>query len=258
MATLQEIITALVSRVPENKPVPKGFEPVVGIEDLEPETEPDTIGVAEGQSFIIEYVDGAGSFSRRPITVFDLVQSKTGYLSLRAKCHVRKKTRMFRIDRIRCCIDYDGEVHDDIPAFMHETFGTSMTGLVQPAPASLEVRPLGVRHEAVLFAALMRSDGSIHDLEIKRAVDFLSPSAAGAGVSVEEAERLLNKYLRRLLPTKSAIERALEHVRAMDPSAQMGFFSVCVAIVDADNRRAPEEIALINDMAEEILGVPVM
>lgn len=81
------------------------------------------LGTAEGQSFEIEYCNSEGVHSDRRITVWGLKEGTSGIPMLVARCHKSNKTRTFRTDRIECVIDNSGEVHEDVPAFLHDTFG---------------------------------------------------------------------------------------------------------------------------------------
>ena len=88
----------------------------------------------------IDYVDAAGRESRRRITLRSLHTGNNGPI-LRAICHERRALRCFRIDRIECFIEPDGEVveADD---FLRETLFIDPSKLIQPeSPSKEQGRP---------------------------------------------------------------------------------------------------------------------
>src|SRR5690606_19646165 len=114
--TLASSLAGLVDSRPLGPPP---VAPSLPNEDVD-EPGKQSLGFAEGQSFAIEYVDAAGRPSSRRITVYDIQMTSSGVPCLYARCHERGAMRSFRVDRIKYCIDYDGEVFDDVPAFLHE------------------------------------------------------------------------------------------------------------------------------------------
>src|SRR5438309_25609 len=61
---------------------------------------PGTIEHAEGQSFVLYYKDADGNLSIRSVSVWGIRHTDSGVPVLVAKCHLRKATRYFRVDRI--------------------------------------------------------------------------------------------------------------------------------------------------------------
>jgi hypothetical protein len=164
------IVVSMAALV-EARPLQQPIKPIViPPQDDEIDSDADPLGSAEGQSFMIEYVDSKGQSSRRRITVYDIVGGRAGIPCLRARCHERNATRQFRVDRIRCCIDFDGEVHDDVAKFMAETFGMPILVAQSRATAETEDRWSSIvaflRSDAVLLAALSRVDGAVKSSEV--------------------------------------------------------------------------------------------
>jgi len=222
----------------------------------------DAIGAAEGQSFAIEYVDSTKFKSVRRITVWGIVAGSGGIPSLIAFCHERKAQRQFRIDRIQCFIDYDGEVFSDVPTFLVENFGMS-------APiASRKGRDLedrwrhildNVRHDAVILAALSRCDGKTVIEEVEIATAYLSKLAEKGGLMLDDAEiASIYRYANRLRPTETAILRSLTHVAELGSRHIEKLLLTAVALVDADGKRHPNEISLINTLAQDLIGTTVI
>jgi hypothetical protein len=239
------------------------------------------LGHAEGQSFMIEYVDSSGRVSRRRVTVFDIKVGADGVAMLHARCHERKAQRAFRVDRIRSCIDYDGEVHDDVPAFMQETFGMASGAFGRVARADVEAaprasrlgRPVGskgkggthhswnalracVRPRAILFAALSRSDGTMRDEEVEIAIGHCTEYAQGRGHDVTGKDRsTMTAYLRRQAPGVDVIRDALQSLVGDEPHEVTDFLIAALALMDVDGNRDPEEIELVNELSEALTGM---
>jgi hypothetical protein len=123
----EQLIAAFSSRV-DARPLSLPLrEIVIPIDDDPVEVEVDVLEYADGQCFMIEYVDSKGRGSSRRITVYSIQGGRSGIPSLFARCHERQSTRQFRVDRIKCCIDYNGEIHNDVPRFLMENFGMAIS-----------------------------------------------------------------------------------------------------------------------------------
>ena len=261
MARIDYFIDSLARRIP---PVPSGRKTSVpgGYEDDPVDSMAAGLGVAEGQSFIIEYVNAAGKSSMRRITVFSIVAGAGGVPCLMARCHERKATRQFRADRIAACIDYDGEVFEDVAGFLSDTFGMDLRVASRQKGSEREkhwqqivacVRPM-----AVLLAAVSRSDGQVRSVEIETSAQCLAKIAERKELWVEQEdfERLVT-YIRRLRPDAQAIGRALDEVSRYPKADVVAFFQAAKAVMEADGVAHPEEAEIINEMAREILGADV-
>lgn len=246
----------------DSRPLPVSPVPIILVEDDEPaSSKSQKLGFAEGQSFVIEYTNAAGRSSTRRITVYSLLSGAGGVPSLVARCHERKAQRQFRIDRIKCFIDYDGEVFGDVPAFLAENFGMHVD-LASRRQDDDGARWMGildaVRHDSVLLAALARSDGRTVAAEVDEATDYLSRMAERQGLMLSEAEILsIYRYANRLRPTEDAILRALEHVSVLGKGHVERLLVAAARVIDADGQRHPSEIALLNAIAEDLTGAPL-
>lgn len=221
---------------------------------------PSDIGYAEGQSFIIEYEDAAGNESTRRITVWGIALGVGGVPVLVATCHER---RMFRVDRITSCISYDGEVHDDVPQFMADAFGMQIPlasrEIDQEEMALWQRVRQHVRYDAVLLVALSNADGVIHPAETEVALAHCEKAASAARLYLMEAtQRSLTRYLNRLRPTAEDVTRATDELMGRDPQQVITLLTSAVHLVDADGRRHPAEIDMINDLAKELTGLAVI
>ncbi|WP_319520219.1 WYL domain-containing protein [uncultured Martelella sp.] len=229
-------------------------------DDLPPDDEFET-AEAEGQTFAIEYIDSAGQKSVRRISVWNVNKGKADSLMLRAFCHERKAIRAFRVDRIQSCITIDGEIFDDVPTFLAETFGLNSSlfrssSLAQDLWASILAI---IRPDAVLLAAMARADGQFLHSEVIAAEDYLLRRAETSGIMMDESMvAALLRYYRGLRPTEKQIETAMERIASRDPNAIMNFLVATVEVMRADGRQSPEEVELINEMAVELTGMPVI
>lgn len=253
LANLLPPVPALVDYA---KPLP--------VEDDDDDRGAEDLGYAEGQSFMIEYVDSKGNSSTRRITVFQIVKGINGVPSLMARCHERQAMRQFRVDRIKACIDYDGEIFDNVPTFLVETFGISIQhATAKPDSAAADVWQsivAKIRPRAALLAAVSRSDGIVRSVETEVAAAYLVRHVERDGeqmVSPDDFKRI-NTYLRRLRPTEEAIDRAIEYLRGCDEADIVNLFRACVDVMRADGREHPLEINLINEMAYDIFGVEIL
>lgn len=259
-AILRTLVCAVTVRN-EAAPVPSPPKPVVLPPEDEAEPERgDDLGHAEGQSFMIEYRDAGGRLSTRRITVWSLGQGAGGVPVLKAFCHERKAQRTFRVDRIACCIDYGGEIHDDVASFMAENFGMAQELARQaaaPADPWAHARPI-VHHDAAILSALSLCDGLMRDGEVRIAAEHCAALAAARGVTLDEAGyRALIAFIRRQRPTERSLLDACDALYDRPAQEVTDFMVAAVAVMDADGVRAPEEEALVNRLALDLTGMEV-
>lgn len=259
----EELTESLMHWV-EERPIWPASHPVsLPSADDEPEPDGEFLGDAEGQTFMIEYRDSRGLSSRRRITVWHLAQSaQNGIPSLYAKCHERNAMRQFRIDRIICCIDYDGEVHTDVSRYLSESFGMSMALASKRLPAEQDrwERIIStIRTDATLLAAMARCDGHTAQSEVEAILVYLATIAEEDGEMLSPAEiSKLDHYLARLRPTSKSIAKALEAATTYSPRRLEKLLVAAARVMEADAKRHPAEAKLINIMALELLGITLI
>lgn len=255
-----QTITAFFAERSRQRPLPSAPVAVeLSADDDAAEPVAESLGYAEGQSFMIEYEDSRGRRSSRRITVYHLEVGRGGVPSLFAKCHERQAMRQFRVDRIRTCIDYSGEVHEDVAAFLLENFG--MTQSYAKRSESGE-RWRGIlarsRHPATLLCAMSHADGHVAEVETQTIVAFLARECEREDIYLETAEeQALARYVHRLRPTEDSIDRALNHVAEQDPRSVQRLLLAIVDVMDADGKRHPAERRMLNDLSIEITGAPL-
>lgn len=219
------------------------------------------IGHAEGQSFLIEYSDSKGRLSSRRVTVWSIIAGAGGIASLLAFCHERKARRQFRIDRIKCFVDFDGEIFEDVPAFLIENFGMSVG--IADAKASTENRWSAIltliRSDAVLLTAIIRADGKITDGEVDNVKDYLWARAENTGYQLTTSEVYsMQRYAARLRPTEESIYRSLDEISKRTPSEISRLLRAAVAAMDADDERHLTEVTLINAISHDLIGTGII
>jgi uncharacterized tellurite resistance protein B-like protein len=166
------------------------------------------------------------------------------------------------VDRIKSCITYDGVIHD-VPEFLVECFGMSASAASKTSDAAdaemwTQVRN-AVRREAVLLAALSHSDGLMHPAEAEVAIRHCELLAERRQLYITEPIlHSLVRYFGRLRPTERDVADALEVLLNSDPSELIRFLTACVRLIDADGRRHPEELSLVNSLAVELVGLPIV
>lgn len=228
-------------------------------------------GPAEGHYFMIEYQDSKGATSRRRITVHTIKEGSDGSPVLAGICHERKAYRMFRADRILSCIDLDGVIYDDVPLFLHETFGLPMATLTPrpkvaktaraDAPAERHWMPLRnvAKPHATLLVALSQSDGALSEAEMAIAERHCLAVVDDAGfdLSPDEHRRMLD-YIRRLRPSAPTIRESCELLFASDTETIRRFLETALELVDSDGQRHPAEVKLLDRIARDLTGVRLM
>jgi tellurite resistance protein len=258
-----EQLAELITIRAESRKLPAPPVPIYIRDDDTDEEDGSFIGSAEGQSFIIEYVNTAGVCSTRSITVLSLKRGGDEVPMLFAKCHMRQMVRSFRVDRIVTCIDYNGEVHDDVPLYLFENFGMSQD---EAARRNSDVDRLAwnqVRREhanhLMLLSALSHADAEMIEAEVQVISDYCASEAQNSGLTTSDGFlKLARAYVRRLRPTQTNINSALRELASEDHQSIMRALLAALAVVDADGIRHASETALLNEVALELIGTSIL
>lgn len=217
------------------------------------------IGYAEGQSFIIDYVDSGGHTSHRRITVWAIAENNNGIPLLNATCHERKAYRQFRIDRISCCYDFDGVVYDDVPKFLSEAFGISFTKASAKDDNILNSALGLIKYDAVILASMAIADNIRRKCEADIAAEFLSIEAEKRGVFLEEYHvDKISKYFLRMRPTEKSLIIAIDAIRNRNTEQVRRLLIAASNLMDADGDRHESEVGLLNRLAVELIGVSIV
>ncbi len=228
-----------------------------------PGSEDERLGYAEGQSFAIEYEDAEGNESVRRITVWSIEESTAGTVTLVARCHERKATRRFRIDRIKAVIDYDGEVFSPPDEFFVETFGMSpemLKGLSnEDALEDLRRAKNILRDEIRLLAALGHADGQLDEREIDEILIYGDWRLGRNDLMLEQAQLAqLRRYIARTRPTREMLMKSIDRIQSrFEPEGLKRLFMAAHAVVKADGEAHEDEMALLEDLYLELTGLPI-
>ncbi len=226
------------------------FVPSVPSDDAEPSISPPdaTRGGADGLLFAIEYMDAKGNLSRRRITV----KSYDGRY-LRAWCHERQAWRTFRVDRIRCIIDENGEIHDP-GTFFRVTPGFE---LERPGAGEDDRRHAlrePIRPHLRVLAAIARADGRFTADEIPPILAFTSAAHEVTGLAPLSDDDLeyIASYVRRLRPLPNSLAADLDAAAGGNADIFRLMIETCVPLVRADGRVTPEERAVIDEIRDYV------
>ena len=233
------------------------------------------LGYAEGQSFIIEYVDSKGNRSTRRITVWGIKEGAGNCPVLVAKCHERNATRTFRVDRIQSIIDYDGVVQEPLEDFLVETFGIArdyLTG-ARSSPAWTvvanvksktrsssdqrwnDIRRICRSRGVPLLCLLARSDGEFHPDELNVIERYAADCCASESIELNEREiKKINAYLRNLRPSTTAVDRCLDQASNWTNREILGLLETCAHVVKADGQVDQRELVELDIVVRSLTG----
>lgn len=215
---------------------------------------------------MIEYTDAAGNFSRRRVTmrhVDDNGETRT----LFAYCHERRAMRAFRLDRISCLIDQDGEVEDAAPWFDEILAVSDVAQIANPRPRSTTnddhtVTPYTALRRQItppltVLIAAARSDDYLHPKEVQKILRYAEDEAAflrdrgllPGNPEAEEYEKL-ERTIRRLRPTREDLEAGFAAVAKLDVARQRHLARALAETAAADGRVDEIEAAIIEEFHE--------
>ncbi|WYJ43778.1 WYL domain-containing protein [Bradyrhizobium sp. 2S1] len=226
---------------------------------------PGTIEHAEGQSFVLHYRDVGGNLSVRAIRVWSIRHTDFGVPVLVARCHLRKATRYFRVDRIDAVADFDGVVIEPTSKFLSETFGV----IWPPSDAEIEaanefkmkwtrLRAMCRESGGLLLTAVGLADGELIPDEVGVILDFMGTCCARSQFELNgKDEDRLRLYIRRLRPTTESIDRAVEHLARGNSGHMVATLSACAKVMEADGNIDPEEIKMLDGFSRSMTGLPL-
>lgn len=234
-------------------------------ESIPPKEALPSIGVAEGQTFAIEYESASGDLSERRISVWGLKRSANGIPNLVAKCHERNALRQFRIDRILCIIDLDGEIHEPPTDFLIECFGMDPVLAEAAETGEVDLPDIRKKMQAELkrkerwnlikgviywdlkaLAGLAWSDGEMHVEERGAILDHLHSILRDVELTAEEDDRLY-KFVKRQHPSLGAVERAVDEIWKLPDERIRAFVGACARLIEADGRIDQDELSFLEN-----------
>jgi hypothetical protein len=235
------------------------------------------IGFAEGQSFLIEYIDSKGNQSTRRITVWGIKEGAGNCPVLVAKCHERNATRTFRIDRIKTVFDYDGVVQEPLEDFFVETFGMARDVLAQALvgpsattsnstsskrlsdPSKDErwntIRATCRKRGVPLLCLIARADSEFHPTELQIIEEYADYYCRAESIDItQEESESLNGYVRRLRPSSKAVTKCLDQASEWTNGEILHFLKTCAHVVKADGHVDKRELDEISFIVRSLTG----
>ena len=249
-----------------------GFEPAVPSRILDAD-EPHPDGealpespIAEGQTFVICYLNGQGAKSTRRITVRALKRTSEARILLLARCAETRKEMHFRADRIKYCMDINGEVYEPPAPFLAEIFSLdpvdahllaaeefSKPENWPPKDTVFSLLRQQLGHDLTLMAAMAESDGQISVTEADAILQYVRHRADLFGIEVDEdrARKVLG-FLRRLRPTEDQIRASLDEIGDRSPKSQLDIVTACTEVMLADGEIHSREANLLDQIRSDL------
>lgn len=213
----------------------------------------------EDQYFGIIYQDPEGFESTRAVIARAVKFNADGVPYLCVFCCERRAYREFRVDRIVECWDAETGETEDPQVFLLETIGFDINQRAHPA--DIDTRKMRdvfelIRPHVVLLGALSKCDRYMHVAEVEVIRGHLVGLLASSRISDDEWKQIETR-IRRVRPSSCGVAEAYEDLRRRTPQELTAFMIAAVAVARADKKVKPEEIEMLNDLAEELLGLSV-
>lgn len=223
---------------------------------------------AEGQSFVICYTNAEGVKSIRRITVWALKRTPESRILLHARCAETREVMSFRADRIKYCMDMNGDVFEPPAFFLAGIFGLSVpdalllaststapSGVWPPADQAYCLLREQLRHEMILLAAMAEADGQVSLPETEAITRYARHRAERLGIDLDEPRaRKFQGLVRRLRPTGDQIRAAIDEVSSRAPKTQLEIVRACQEIMLADGHVHAGELDLLDQIRADLAG----
>jgi hypothetical protein len=205
----------------------------------------------------IDYVGANGQASHRAITIRS--EAQTGSQpSVYAWCHVRKRIRQFRLDRIQSITTEDGEFFTP-PALFWKSIGFAPgfeIAVSRPSPndalAALDIKR-EFAPELVVLAALAKSDGAMHPRELDKIINHVERELEWSRRSLSDADvSALRAHVCRMRITSERIEECVNDLLAGHGKHRLygkqleRFFKAATEIVAADGQLHDSEMEFLD------------
>ncbi len=215
-----------------------GFKPILGDIDAEENFETETeIGMVVG----IEYTDANNFKTRRRIS-FSRVNETTGTIS--AYCLERAAPRSFRIDRINCFIDLDGQVFSppDFFSLLGGPNGPHIQGETKQRPPVWEI----FWRRLVIFCAMGHSDGFMHEEEVEAVCVAMLDHAERDGLFCKDPEiEALRARIRRIKITAQDAINAAKKLSTQPVQSKKRIMRSLARIANTDGEQHEGEFDLL-------------
>lgn len=226
---------------------------------------PESAG-AEGQTFVICYVNGRGVRSLRRITLLALKRTSEERILLHARCAETRDEMRFRADRIVYCMDVSGQVHEPPTVFLAEVFDLGPADVVllesdivgrppalpQQDPACGVLRQQ-LRHDLILLTAMAESDGHISLTESDAILSYIRHRAEVLGIDLDDVrQQKMQGFVRRFRPTPHQISESIDEISSRPSKAQMEIMTVCAEVMLADGEVHAAEVQLLEQIRSQL------
>jgi hypothetical protein len=222
---------------------------------------------AEGQCFVICYMNSKGVQSTRRIVMRALKRTSEMQILLVARCAETRELMGFQADRIRYCVDVNGEKYEPPYLFLAEIFGlapadahllasarTARMDLWPPPDPVYNVLRHQLRHELTLLVAMSECDGHVSQTESDAILAYVRTRAEEIGLSLDANRmRLLNGFIRRLRPTADQISASIDAAASLSLKAQNDLLMACNEVMLADGSAHAAELALLAQIRNDLL-----
>jgi len=272
---LKSLLSEFLLQKAEEQPVPQldvQFEPALPSRILDVgEPHPDGSVLdespnAEGQSFVICYTNADGVKSVRRITVWALKRTPESRILLHARCSETREMMSFRADRIKYCMDMNGDVFEPPAAFLAGIFSLNVpdalllastsaapSGVWPPLDQAYSTLRQQLRHELTLLVAMAQSDGQVSVSETGAITSFARHRAERLGIELDESRvQKFHGLVRRLRPTGDQIRAAIDEIASRPPKEQMEIIEACHEIMLADDHMHADELDLLEQIRTEL------
>ncbi|WP_243612952.1 hypothetical protein [Shimia aestuarii] len=251
------VVEAPVAKTRPNVPPPE-----IDAIDVEELQQPDEHGELQlDELFItIDYKDASGKESRRRITLLKAARGPQAPI-LTAICHERHALRHFRVDRIECFIDMDGEVFET-KSFIQETLLIDLNAFTSTASAkkakkgidpglqrAREIREI-LRAPLSLLVLAALADDEFHICELEVICCYIEDELWARDIDVTADElNALTGLVRKMHPTSRSIGTHYDKVLRLDDDGFRRFQSALRELIAADGIISSTEEAFLADLA---------
>jgi len=189
-------------------------------------------------ALMIEYIDAAGSFSRRRISIQSAMISEGGNSYFRAFCHERQAQRSFRADRVRRAFDLGtGEIYEPPGPYLDQLMSAFSPGVKEFFSRS--------GAGANILAFLARADGRWDDAETRTMLNWaIIEAQLSPGWGPRDMETLRFR-LERLHPTAEVYARSLQRITRWSQARLRVLAGHALELIEADGSVDDKERELL-------------
>jgi len=187
------------------------------------------------------------------VRIHTMAISTHGAGVLQGYCEWRKSARTFRIDRIKCVIDADGEIHSPAGPYLRDLF--SAFAVVDDAARASGIFEAFISRFAPDFMVLKIMAGidqEVLDVEIQAIEDYAARQMIRFDDRLTTSDvKKVGQWVRRLMPESGDLEDAYISLEERPESELVMLLQAGKAVMEADGRHDPRELRLLSEWCEE-------